>query len=151
MHAPESGRLARKLSQLETIPSDWRVPQTRSTEVGINWYFSLERLSSGRIFAYISDILWWNWRGSSHTSPFSEPPSTQAEMAQQGACPKPYRQPSLSLASLEKRKRKKWSRKKDRTQTRENEIQPKALSAQRWSLTWLKHAVKDESLPKRKP
>ena len=58
--APESRRSTQKSSQLVAIPSDRRVPQTRSTEVGRNWHFSLGWLSSRRTFACIADSLQWN-------------------------------------------------------------------------------------------
>ena len=111
--APESGRSARKSSQLVVIPSYWRVSQTQSAEVGRNWYFFLGRLSSRRTFACITDSLRWNWRGSCHTSPFSESPSAQAEMAQQGTCPEPWRSSSLALEPSNE-----WDREKEKSKWR---------------------------------
>ena len=132
--APESEKSTQK-SSLATIPSVRIAPQTRSAKVGKNWHFSLRRLSSGQIFACSADSLHSNWRVPCQTSPFGEPPFARAEMAQQGACPKPWKCPSLALVPSNGTERRRRRPKREWKQRGRSNHQPEALDAQRWSWT----------------
>ena len=68
---------------------------------------------------------------SCHTSPFGEPLSARAEMAQQGACPEPWRCPSLALVPSMNGKEKKKSKKREWNEMRMSNHKPEALGARR--------------------
>ena len=135
--APESGKSARKSSRLAAIPSDRRVPQTRSVEVGRNWYFSWDDFPLDE-FLFVSLTIFDGIEESSVIPRLSASLhllrlrwlSRALALSPGGPRLSPWSHPMNGI----ERKR---SPKGEWNQTRESKHQPEALGSRRWSWTKL--------------